>query len=202
MKKTFKSSVLLFLLISVVTTIYGQDEPKIKFQELSIGYWGTLNQSYGVKLGVGRVINFSEKYSLHRNYSLLLNRKPDVYKSAGIAADNIIRRTGNKGFYWEHGINIGYLGSIYDFDLFQTNSQGQIINVGKKWLSSVIFGYSLGFGYDFSKKTKADFQLFFRPGLYHRFPNFDNSFYINQFSIEAGVIWHPKFMIQEQQKLQ
>ena len=122
--------------------------------------------------------------------------------SAGVTIDNFIRRTCKWGGYWEHGINVGYLGSIYDFDLYKTNSQGQIINVGKKWLSSGIFGYSFGIGYDFSKKTKTDFQLLFRPGLYFRFPNFDNTFYINSYSIEAGIIWKPKFMTKRQQKPQ
>jgi hypothetical protein len=197
MKKTSKSFILLLLLVLSVNAIYGQEQPKSKFWELGVGYWGTLNQSYGAKLGVGKVIPFSERYSLHSNLSLLINRKSDRYTSAGITIDNFIRSTGKRGCYWEHGINIGYLGSIYDFDLYQTNDQGQIINVGKKWLSSAIFGYSFGIGYDFSKKTKTNFQLFFRPGLYFRFPNFNNTFYINQFSVETGVIWQPKFMIKK-----
>jgi hypothetical protein len=200
MKKTYKSVVLLLLLVSPYQTFYGQGQPKSKFWELGTGYWGTINQSYGTKLSVGRVILFSERYSVHSNLSLLMNRKPDIYTTAGIAMDNFIRRTGNRGCYWEHGISIGYLGSKYDFDLYQTNDQGHIINVGKKWLSSAIFGYSLAIGYDFSKKTKTDFQLFFRPGLYFRLPNFDNSFYINQFSVETGVIWQPKFLNKKQQK--
>ena len=202
MKETYMSFVLLLLLVLSIETTFGQEKPKSKFWELGVGYWGTLNHNYGAKVGVGRIIPFSEKYSLHSSASLIINRKSDIYVSAGVTIDNFIRRTGKWGGYWEHGINVGYLGSIYDFDLYRTNSQGQINNVGKKWLSSAIFGYSLGIGYDFSKKTKTDFQLFLRPGLYFRFPNFENSFYINNYSIEAGVIWKPKFMAIKQQKPQ
>ena len=201
MKKNMPFILLLLLVLSIETT-FGQEKPKSKFWELGVGYWGTLNHNYGAKVGVGKVIPFSEKYSLHSGLSIIVNTKSDIYMSAGVTIDNFIRRTVKWGGYWEHGINVGYLGSIYDFDLYRTNSQGQINNVGKKWLSSAIFGYSFGIGYDFSKKTKTDFQLFFRPGLYFRFPNFENAFYINNYSIEAGVIWKPKFMAQKQQKPQ
>lgn len=194
MNKKCKSFISLLLIVLSVNAIYGQQKPKSKIWELSVGYWGTLNHNYGTKVGIGKVIPFSEKYSLHSNLSLIFNRKSGIYSSGGLTIDNFIRRTSNWGGYFEHGINVGYLGSIYDFDLYKTNSQGQIINVGKKWLSSIIFGYSFGIGYDFSKKTKADFQLFFRPGLYFRVPNFDNTFYINSYSIEGGIIWKPKFM--------
>jgi len=198
MKKIYISFVFLLLLVLSVETTFGQEKPKSKYWELGVGYWGTLNHNYGAKVGVGRVIPFSEKYSLHSGLSIIVNTKSDIYMSAGVTIDNFFRRTGKWGGYWEHGIIVGYLGSIYDFDLYRTNSQGQINNVGKKWLSSAIFGYSFGIGYDFSKKTKTDFQLFFRPGLYFRFPNFENSFYINNYSIEAGVIWKPKFMAKKQ----
>jgi hypothetical protein len=201
MKKNMPFILLLLLVLSIETT-FGQEKPKSKFWELGVGYWGTLNHNYGAKVGIGKVIPFSEKYSLHSGLSIIVNRKSDIYMSAGVTIDNFIRRTFKWGGYWEHGINVGYLGSIYDFDLYRTNSQGQINNVGKKWLSSAIFGYSFGIGYDFSKKTKTDFQFFFRPGLYFRFPNFENSFYINNYSIEAGVIWKPKFMAKKQQKPQ
>lgn len=190
----YKSFISLLLIVLSINAIYGQVNPKSKIWELGVGYWGTLNHNYGAKVGVGRVIPFSEKYSLHSSLSLIINRKSGIYTSGGFTIDNSIRRTSNWGGYWEHGVNIGYLGSIYDFDLYKTNSQGQIINVGNKLLSSVIFGYTFGIGYDFFKKTKTDFQLFFRPGLYFRVPNFDNTFYINSYSIEAGIIWKPKFM--------
>ena len=193
MKKVFDTIIFLALLLSC-DIIFGQGETIKKDWEVGIGYWGTLDHNYGAKIGVGRVISFTEKYSLHSNLSLIINRKFATYTSSGVSIDNFLRRTSKSGVYWEHGINAGYLGNKYDFDLYQTNNQGQIINVGKKWLSSVVFGYSFGVGYDFSKKTKADFQLFFRSGLYFRVPNFENAFYINSYSIETGVVWKPKFM--------
>ena len=193
--KSFHRSIA-FLSCAVFLCLHGhaQQTPAPKSWELGLAYWGTLSQNYGVKASAGRMHPLSERYALHTNLSIIVNRKADVYTTLGITLENYIRRTGAWGGYFEHGINIGNLSSRYDFDIYGTNAQGQVVNLGQRWLNGIMFGYALGLGYDFSKKTPADFQVFFRPGLYYRAPNYDNTFYINHFSVEAGVFWQPKFM--------
>lgn len=159
-----------------------------------IGYWGTLNHNPGIKLGFEKTLHLSPKYNVLSSVSLLLNRKLNVCTSAGVILSNMLRKTGKRSLYFEYGINFGYLGSYYDFDFYRTNANGEIINVGRKWLSSIMLGYSFGLGYDFSKKTKTDLQIFIKPGIYYRFPNNDNIFYLNNYFVEMGMTFHPKWL--------
>ena len=159
-----------------------------------VSYWGTLDNNLGIKLGLENTRTFSSKYAVINSLSILVNRKPDTYTSAGIVLNGSFRRTGKKGLYFEHGINFGYLGSYYDFDFYRTNSKNEIVNMGKKWVGSIILGYSFGLGYDFAQKTNADVQIFVKPGIYYRFPNNDNIFYLNNYSVELGFALHPKWL--------
>lgn len=163
-------------------------------KSIIVSYWGTLNNNPGIKIGIEKTRIFSSKYSVNNSLSLLVNRKPDIYTLAGITLSSSLRRTGKSGLYFEHGINFGYLGSYYDFDFYRTNSENEIVNVGRKWLSSIILGYSFGLGYDFAKKTKNNMQIFVKPGIYYRFPNNDNIFYLNNYSIEMGLAIHPNWL--------
>jgi len=159
-----------------------------------VSYWGTLNSNPGLKLSFENTRLFTPKYAGNSSISLLINRKPDIYTSAGIVLNSSLRRTGRRGLYFEHGLNIGYMGSYYDFDFYRTNSDNEIVNVGRKWVSSIILGYSFGLGYDFLEKTNRNIQIFIKPGIYYRFPNNDNIFYLNNYSVEIGFALHPKWL--------
>jgi len=182
---------LLSLLISIIlsNTIYASDADTTNASKgISICYIQN-----GLQLGLENYYFQNEKYKIIGAASVLFQRFPSYYSSAGLVVSSSLRKTGKKGWYYEHGIKFGYLGSYYDFDMYKVKSDGSIVNIGRTWRSSVILGYSVGFGYDFSKKTKANLQLFFKPGLYYRFPNNDNVFYLNNYSIEIGLILHPKW---------
>jgi hypothetical protein len=157
-------------------------------------YWGTKVNTPGLKLGIEKAYLLSSKYSVIGSASLLLNRKPDIYTSAGFSFGSTLRWTGKCGLYLEHGINLGYLGNYYDFDIYRTNSDGDVVNVGRKWNSSFLLGYSAGIGYDFSQKTKTKLELYFKPGIFYCFPNKTNFFYINNYSIEIGLALRPKWL--------
>jgi hypothetical protein len=159
-----------------------------------LNYWGTMANTPGLKLGIEKAYLLSSKYSVIGSASLLLNRKPKIYTSAGFSFGSTLRRTGKCGLYLEHGINLGYLGNYYDFDVYRTNSDGDVVNVGRKWNSSFLIGYSVGIGYDFSQKTKTDLQLFFKPGIFYCLPNKANFYYVNNYSIEIGLALHPKWL--------
>jgi hypothetical protein len=180
--------------IGVLSVTASQPQTTNSNNGLAIAYWGTLTSNPGIKLGLEKTYLKASKYTITGSASLILNRKTDIYTSAGILMGNSLRKTGKSGLYFEHGLNYGYLGSYYDFDLYRTNTDQQIVNVGRKWVSSIILGYSLGVGYDFSKRTDANWQLFMKPGIYYRFPNNDNLFYLNNYSIEMGFTMHPQWL--------
>lgn len=163
-------------------------------KSISLSYWGTLNNNPGIKLGLEKSKILSGKYSVLSSFSLLLNRKPNIYTSAGIVLNSSLRKTGKSGLYFEHGINVGYLGSYYDFDFYRTNSKNEIVNMGRKWINTIILGYSFGLGYDFAVKTNTNIQVYIKPGIYYRAPNNDNIFYLNNYSIEMGIALHPSWL--------
>ena len=185
--------ILVWLALYKTANASGTDSLKIS-QGISVSYWGTMINDYGIQLGLDRYILQTGKYEIIGNKSVVLQRKPDVYTSAGLILGSSLRRIFKMGFYFEYSIKLGYLGHYYDFDIYKTNSDGQIVNVGRKWLSTGIFGYSAGLGYDFSKKTSLNLQMFLKPILYYQYPNNENIFFINNYSIEAGIVFHPNWL--------
>jgi hypothetical protein len=191
---------LIFLLSRPATAnILPADTPMIT-NGISVSYWGTIADNAGYHLDIGCKLGFEKYFLQYKKFtivgiaSLLLQRRPGVYTSAGLLLGMNTRWISISGIYLEHGITFGYLGSYYHFDIYKTNSNGQIVNIGRELTNTVIGGYSAGFGYDFSMLTKINFQLFVRPNMYMRFPNNDNVAYMNNFNIECGLIFHPKFL--------
>jgi len=156
------------------------------FNGISLSYIGN-----GLQLGVEKFYLKNEKYKIIGSAQVNFQRFPGYYSSAGLIFNSLLRRTYAAGIFLEHGLQFGYLGSYYDFDVYKTNSDGNIVNLGRTWANSVILGYFAGVGYDFLKRTGMDFQLFVKPGFYYRVPNNDNIFYLNNFSFEIGLILHP-----------
>ncbi len=193
--KIYVTSIFFLILIFFGNILFAQNADSTNFSKgISLSYWGTLSNNYGLKLGYQNNYIQTDKYKITGTFSFLVNRKPEIYTSVGLTYESALRRTYKSGMYFEHGIYFGYLGSYYDFDFYRTNNDGIIINVGRKWTSSLIFGYSFAFGYDFSKKTRFNSQLFFKPNIYYKFPNNDNIFYLNNYSIEIGFVIHPKWI--------
>ena len=196
MKYVFFPVVLIIILLSTYTTTFAAS-PDSTNGSLGImaSYWGTIKNTPGLRLGIEKTYFQSTKYSVIGSATLQMNRKPDIYTSAGFNFGNTLRRTWKRGFYLEHGINIGYLGRYYDFDIYRTNSDGNIINVGRKWNSTMILGYSIGMGYDFTQKTNTNVKLFLKPGIFYDLLNRTNYYYVNNYSIEIGVVLHPQWLI-------
>jgi hypothetical protein len=186
------STILIFLIS--FNEIDASDTDTIIFTKgISVSYWGTLINNNGLLLSLEKYYLQTEKFKIIGSASIVFQRRKNVYTSAGLIVGSALRKTYNWGVFFEYGIKFGYLGSYYDFDFYKTNSDGNIVNIGRKWTNSIILGYSLGLGYNFSKLTKTNLQLFIKPNLYYRFPNYDNIFYFNNYSIEVGLILHPKW---------
>lgn len=187
----------LFILIFLSlhkTTIASNPDSTNRSIGITASYRGIIGNTPGLSLGIEKTYLQSTKYSIIGSAALLLNRKPDVFTSAGFNFGSTLRRTGKRGFYLEHSLNIGYLGNYYDFDIYRTNSDGDIVNVGRKWNSTLILGYSIGMGYDFSIKTNTNLKLFFKPGIYYDMINKNNYYYVNNYSIESGLIFYPHWL--------
>jgi hypothetical protein len=162
---------------------------------ISINYrQNLLVTNIGFQLGIEKYHFQNSKYKVIGIATLLFERKPNVYNSAGFIFGNAIRRTYKYGIYLEHALNVGYLGSYYNFDVYKTDSKGNIVNIGREWTNSFVFGYSIGLGYDFLMLTKTNIQLFLKPNYFIKYPNNDNFFLLNNYYLEAGITVHPKWI--------
>ncbi len=147
---------------------------------------GAIVNTYGLNFGVEKTVFQNDKYKIFCGLNLNSGIKKDAYFSGGLTFSNTLRRTYKFGLFFEHAVKFGYLGSYYSNDLFIIKDE-EIKNIGNRWLSSLTLGYFLGLGYDFSKISKLDFQIFGGTNFFYRVPNFDNMFYFNNISLEAGV---------------
>ncbi|MBN1982535.1 MAG: hypothetical protein JW795_13460 [Chitinivibrionales bacterium] len=161
---------------------------------ITVGYIQDIQiTNRGCQFGLERYLFQNVKYKVIGGAFVDLQRKQDVFTTAGAIFGYSLRRTFTPGLYFENGLRIGYFGRYYDFDFYKINSDGVIVNIGRTWTSAAIFGYSIGLGYDFSKRTKADIQIFTKPFFFLRFPSYDNVFLLHNYSLEAGITFHPKW---------
>jgi hypothetical protein len=188
--------ILTILFISILhTSVIASDVDSIKSTKgISICYWGNVLNTNGIQVGYEKYVLQTNKHKVICSSSINFQRRNGVYSSAGFSFASALRRTFKCGLFLEHGIKIGYLGSYYDFDFYKLNSDDEIVSIGRKWINSIVFGYMFGFGYDFSKYSKFDMQLLVKPHLYYRIPNNDNVLYFNNIGLEAGLIFHPKWL--------
>jgi hypothetical protein len=193
-KKFIITAFVFFSFFTPFNQILASDNDSIKSNwGISVSYWGTAIFNNGIIIGLEKKMFQSEKYTIVNSLSLCSIRRTDIYTSAGLRFGSDLRRTYQWGLYIEHGIRFGYLGTYYDIDIYKINSDGEIVNIGRKWENSIVLGYSLGFGYDFSKVSKLNMKAFVKPNIYYKFPNNDDPFYFNNYSIEIGLIVYPKF---------
>lgn len=196
MKRNISISIALIALAFIVISksVMALPVDSIKsIKGLSVGYWGDVVNTYGVRVGMERYVLQTSKFKVIHSAAIGVQRRNDFYTSAGIEVGSALRRTYKSGLFVEYGLKLGYLGSYYDFDFYKVNSDDKIVNIGRKWKSSAICGYWLGAGYDFSRCSRFDIQFALKPGLYYRFPNFGNVFYLTNFGLEAGLAFHPKW---------
>jgi hypothetical protein len=196
--KTKSNLVILLIIIVVFITNHSVTASHIdstkSIKGISISYWNKpLTYTNGFQIGMEKYLLQTEKFKVIFSTTLNLQRRKDVYSAAGLSVGSALRRTYKFGLFLEYGIKLGYQGSYYDFNLYKLNSDDKVVNVGRKWISSAIFGYSFGLGYDFAKVSRLDLQLFVKPNLYYKIPNNDNVFYYNNIGLEAGLTFHPKW---------
>jgi hypothetical protein len=179
-----------FSLIAIMITDLSQasDLDTLKSRlAYTASYRKGIKSDNGYELGIERYCFESDKFNVLQNASILIQQRSDVYTGIALTIGSTLRRTYKWGIYFDHSIKAGYAGHYYHFDIYETNEHDEIMNVGHKWKSSMIIGYSFALGYDFSKITKMNVQVFAKPNVFLKFPNNDNLFLLNNFSLELGI---------------
>jgi len=188
--------VIIYISLSNFNPLFANDRDTLKSNlYFNLTYLkAAIVNTYGLNFGIEKTLFQNDKYLISNGIKLNSGVKKDAYLMGGFTYSSSLRKTNKFGLFFEHSVRFGYLGSYYYNDLYIIKDS-EIKNIGKKWLSSLTLGYFLGLGYDFSKTTNLDLQIFAGPNIFYRFPNLDNMFYFNNISLEAGVrfsVWKNK----------
>ena len=192
--KKHKTIILSLLLIGSFqfSTIAQTDQNKSKLA-YSVSYWHGIKSDNGFQLGIEKYRLETEKFDVLVNASMLLQQRSDLYTSVALTVGSTLRRNYSWGLYFDHSVKAGYAGQTHNFDIYKTNSNDELVNIGRSWISYAIVGYSFAIGYDLSKITKVDFSLFVRPNIYLKLPNKENLFLLNNYGVEVGLAYRPSF---------
>jgi hypothetical protein len=158
---------------------------------ISVAFWQTMGNYQGAQIGLEYSFFQNDRYKVIGCPSLVVQHRADVVTSGGIILEHSVRRTFKPGLFLQQGFRLGYLGSYFPFDVYKTDVDGNVINVGRVLNSAFLFGSSIALGYDFRTLTKVNIQLFIRPNLYFLAPNYVNWVEYSFKSIEAGITFHP-----------
>jgi len=199
-----KIQILIFLFITGIYNVSTAQNSDCNSPQrgVSVGYsgpligswWSPEDAPWGVRFGYENYFLNTEKYYVAGRSSIVFQKMTDKYTAGGITVSSVLQRTFKFGLYIEQNFMLGYLGSYYNFDVYKTNSEGKVVNVGNKLFNSVLYGFGLGIGYDFSKVSNADIKIFFNPNLYNKVPNNDNLFLLYNYSFDFGVVFYPKWL--------
>lgn len=197
MKKTFT-------ILIVILTFYqvnAQDltknlTPKNQRFGFMIGYYGDKLSNAGIQLGAETYLATTNNYQVIASMQYNLYGQKETYIAHNINPRVGFRYTTNYGFIVESYFGIGYIYRKYKYEQYILNNEGDIVNQGRAGVSSAVPNIALGFGYDFSRKSKLPFSAYIRPSVNFFYPNgyvvFEASY-----ALEAGIIYAPIFKIKK-----
>jgi len=159
-----------------------------------LGHWSPEDEALGIKAGYSHCFLQTSKYKVNGEVSFFLLNTPTRYCSPGLLLSSTLQRTFSFGLYLEQSLHLGYKGSIYYFDLYSTDDNGHIVNLNNRWNHSMILGFSVGLGYDFSYYTPIDLKIYCRPTIYYQSPNHDNLMILYNYSFDIGFVYSPDFL--------
>ena len=145
-------------------------------------------------LGIERYFYNSRKRKIIGALSLEMQQKPHIRTTGGIIIGTGYRRVFKPGIFLGQGIKCGYHGTYFFVNTYRTTADGEIENIKEKLFSSILGGYYLETGYDFSVLTKLDAQFFVIYQFYLRYPNLSNIWIKHNMILGGGVSVHPKFL--------
>lgn len=155
---------------------------------LVVGAWGLTGHSWGVQAGIERSRFRSEAWQVYTTTLLTFHRWPDRFAAGQLLVGAGVRRMLGSALFVEHSLRLGYQGRVYDLDTYGINSDGDVVNLGKKGHSVLTGGAALGVGMNISRPSGRRLQPFVRGTAMMSFPNYDHLYYFPALMLEAGVV--------------
>ena len=114
---------------------------------------------------------------------------PDFHDNMYFTVEWTMRRKREKGFFTEFSSGLGYSRTYLGATTYRVDNNGNIDIIKSAGYNYAMIITSGGFGYDFSKKKKMPFSVFYKFDLMGMFP-YNSTLYFRP-AMELGMIYKP-----------
>jgi hypothetical protein len=155
-----------------------------------VGYYGNKINEPGGQFGVENYLATTPNYQVIGSLFSVLFGKEKQYYAFAISPRIGLRYTSTWGLSLESHFGIGYIYRHFNYDQYELNDNGEILDKGNASISSMMPNFAFGLGYDFSRKTNLPVKLYLRPSCSLNYPA-GHILFQASYSIEAGIIYVP-----------
>jgi hypothetical protein len=173
--------------------------PKNQRYGFFMGYYGNKIDEPGVQLGVENYLATTPNYQIVGSLFSVLFGVDKQYYAFAVSPRIGLRYTSMWGLTLESHFGIGYIYRHFNYDQYELNSNGEIVNKGNAGISSMMPNFALGLGYDFSRKINLPVKLYLRPSCSANYPA-GHILFQASYAIEAGIIYIPKINLNNAKK--
>jgi hypothetical protein len=192
MKKSLTISILLVVAITGEAQELTKNlTPRNQRYGFYMGYYGNKISEPGVQLGVEKYLATTPNYQVTGSLFSTFFGKKELFYSFAISPRIGLRYTSMWGLTLESHVGFGYIYRHFNYDQYELNSDGEIVDKGNAGISSMMPNFAVGLGYDFSRKTNLPVKLYLRPSCNLSYPE-GHILFQASYAIEAGITYVPK----------
>lgn len=177
--------------------LYGQSTtknltPKNQRFGFFAGYVGEQVINPGFQIGMEYYLATTPNFQVLSSFHYAFFSQADVYQAHLLTPRVGFRYTADFGLTLGSFLGLGYLFRRFEYDQYKLNAQGDLVNVGRAGVSSMVPNVTAELGYDLSRVSDLDVKLYIRPGFQFYYPNGFVTFDATYFA-EIGLIYVPTF---------
>jgi hypothetical protein len=192
-----KNSIVLAIALLLATAGHAQDltrnfTPRNQRYGFYMGYYGNKINEAGFQVGVENYFATTPNYQVIGSLFSTFFGKKEQYYSFVISPRIGLRYTAGCGLTLESHVGFGYTYRHFNYDQYDLNNKGEIVDKGKAGISSMMPNFAFGLGYDFSRKANLPLKLYTRPSCNLSYPE-GHILFQASYALEVGVIYVPTF---------
>jgi hypothetical protein len=199
-----KKSITIAITFLLTAAVHAQDltrnlTPRDHQYGFFLGYYGNKINEPGVAFGVEKYLATTPNYQVTGSLFSAFFGKKEMYYSFVLSPRIGLRYTAMWGLTLESHMGIGYAYRHFNYDQYELNKDGEIVDKGKAGISSAMPNFAFGLGYDFSRKANLPVKLFVRPSCSLNYPG-GHILFQASYAIETGIIYVPKIKYDNNKK--
>jgi hypothetical protein len=156
----------------------------------------------GIRIGIGFPVNslyITKNYDSGKSKSIVKDRfissgagwyhHTDFHDNLYFTIEWMMRRTHQKGIFTEFSSGLGYSRTFLGATTYQVNRNGDVNILKKSGYDYAMLIAGGGFGFDFSRRRKRPFSVFYKVDILLMVP-YNSSVYFRPV-MELGIIYEP-----------